>query len=89
MSNHEQLKKKKKKGPWKFEKWLHQIINISLELKCSFCWSPNLGNHATYALANHEIRHLVSFARDFLPQSIIMSVVLTILTCVDKFSILD
>lgn len=58
---------KKERRPWKFDKWLRQIIAISLELGCFFSWAPCLSNHTAYALAKREARHMTFFIGDLTP----------------------
>ena len=40
---------KKERGPWKFDGWLSQIIDISYKLGCSISWAPRLSNQAADA----------------------------------------
>ena len=56
---------KKERGPWKFDGWFCQIIDISSELGCFFSWGPCLSNHVIDALAKCEARNMVSFVGDF------------------------
>ena len=82
------MSNKERRGAWKFDEWLGQIIDIPSKVRCSFHKICHLGNGVVKALVKHGARHFVFFFffwRDFFIFLNYIEFVLTILTSVDRF----
>lgn len=58
------MSNKERRGSWKFDEWLGQIIDIPSKVRCSFHKICHLGNGVVKALVKHGARvarHFVFF----------------------------